>query len=62
MKRSGTGPKLGQSGAQADQRLDVLMHILQLTNPYQSKAEALEECRSILQTLELDRSWGDYAL
>jgi hypothetical protein len=38
------------------------MHTLELANRYQTIAEALEECSSALQTLELDRYLGDYAL
>jgi hypothetical protein len=54
--------RVRQSGALADEKLDVLMHTLQLANRYQSTVEALEECSSILQTLELNRYMGDYAL
>jgi uncharacterized membrane protein YccC len=45
-----------------DQKLDVVMHSLELANRYQAIAEALEECSSALQTLELERYLGDYAL
>ena len=54
--------RVRESGVLADEKLDVLMHTLQLANRYQSTAEALEECSSILQTLELDRYVGDFAL
>jgi hypothetical protein len=46
----------------ADQKLDVVMQTLDLANRYQAIAEALEECSSALQTLQLDRYLGDYAL
>jgi hypothetical protein len=46
----------------ADQKLDVVMHTLELANRYQAIAEALEECSGALQTLELERYLGDYAL
>jgi hypothetical protein len=50
------------SGLLADQKLDVVMHALELANRYQAIAEALEECSSALQTLQLERYLGDYAL
>jgi hypothetical protein len=46
----------------ADQKLNVVMHTLELANRYQAIAEALEECSGALQTLELERYLGDYAL
>jgi uncharacterized membrane protein YccC len=46
----------------SDQQLDVLIHTLDLVNRYQAIAEGLEECSSAIQTLELERYLGDYAL
>jgi hypothetical protein len=46
----------------ADQKLDVVIHTLDLANRYQAIAETLEECSSALQTLQLERYLGDYAL
>ena len=54
--------KIRQSGLLTDQKLDVVMHTLDLANRYQAIAEALEECSSALQTLQLERYLGDYAL
>jgi uncharacterized membrane protein YccC len=54
--------KIRESGLLADQKLDVVMQTLDLANRYQAIAEALEECSSALQTLQLDRYLGDYAL
>jgi uncharacterized membrane protein YccC len=54
--------KIRQSGLLTDQKLDVVMHTLDLVNRYQAIAEALEECSSALQTLQLERYLGDYAL
>jgi uncharacterized membrane protein YccC len=54
--------KIRDSGLLVDQKLDVVTHTLELANRYQAIAEALEECSSALQTLELERYLGDYAL
>ena len=54
--------RLRDSGLLADQKLDVVTHALELANRYQAIAEALEECSSALQTLQLERYLGDYAL
>jgi len=54
--------RIRDSGLFADQKLDVVIHTLDLANRYQAIAEALEECSSALQTLQLERYLGDYAL
>jgi hypothetical protein len=54
--------KIRDSRLLAGEKLDVLAHTLELANRYQAIAEALEECSSALQTLELARYLGDYAL
>jgi uncharacterized membrane protein YccC len=54
--------RIRESRILADQKLEVVMHMLELANRYQSMAEALEECGAIIQTLKLDRYLGDYAL
>jgi uncharacterized membrane protein YccC len=46
----------------AEQKFEVVLSLLELVNRYQSTAEALEACSSILQTLQLDQYAGDYAL
>ncbi len=54
--------RVRDGGQLADQKLDVLIRLLELVNRYQSTAEALEECSSVFQTLQLNRYMGDYAL
>ena len=54
--------KIRSSRIFAEQKLEVLMPTLQMVNRYQSTAEALEECSGIIQTLQLDRYVGDFAL
>ena len=39
-----------------------LTQLMELANRYQSTAEALERCSSIMRTLKLERYMGDYAL
>jgi hypothetical protein len=46
----------------AAEKLDVLMHTLELVNRYQAVAEGLEECSSAIQSLQLHRYVGDFAL
>jgi len=54
--------RIRERGQLADQELDVLIHLLELVNRYQSTADALEECSTVIQTLQLNRYMGDYAL
>jgi hypothetical protein len=62
--RSGGTGDLGifQRKVLAEQKFEVVLSLLELVNRYQSTAEALEACSSILQTLQLDQYAGDYAL
>jgi uncharacterized membrane protein YccC len=46
----------------ADQKLEVPLQMLDLANRYQAIGEALEECGRLVQTLEIQRYLGDYAL
>jgi uncharacterized membrane protein YccC len=46
----------------ADHELEVSLQMLDLANRYYGTADALEECRGQLRTLEIRRYWGDYAL
>jgi uncharacterized membrane protein YccC len=51
-----------ESGALAKEDLSGLFRSLEIVNRYQSIADALEECRSIIQALQLHRYVGDYRL
>ena len=46
----------------SQQDLDAIRHIMEITNRYQSMADALEECSSVMQSLKLHRYTGDCAL
>ena len=61
-KLDGALERIRESRILADQKLEVVMRMLELANRYQSMAEALEECGNIIRTLKLDRYLGDYAL
>jgi hypothetical protein len=61
-KLDGALERIRESRILADQKLEVVMRMLELANRYQSMAEALKECGKIIQTLKLDRYLGDYAL
>jgi hypothetical protein len=54
--------KVRDSRLLAAEKLDVLMHTLELVNRYQAVAEGLEECSSAIQSLQLHRYVGDFAL
>jgi len=53
---------LRESGALAREDLSDLFRNLEIVNRYRSVADALEECSSIIRTLELHRYVGDYRL
>ena len=53
--------KVRDSRLLAAEKLDVVMHTLELANRYQAVAEGLEECSSAIQTLQLHRYLGDFA-
>jgi uncharacterized membrane protein YccC len=54
--------KVRDSRVLAAEKLDVVMHTLELVNRYQAVAEGLEECSSAIQSLQLHRYVGDFAL
>jgi hypothetical protein len=53
---------LRESGELAKEDLSDLFQSLEIVNRHQSIADALEECRSIIQTLQLHCYVGDYRL
>ena len=53
---------LRESGALVKEDLSGLFRSVEIVNRYRSIADALEECRSIIQTLQLHRYVGDYRL
>ena len=53
---------LRESGALVREGLSGLFRSVEIVNRYRSIADALEECRSIIQTLQLHRYVGDYRL
>jgi outer membrane murein-binding lipoprotein Lpp/aryl carrier-like protein len=44
------------------QGLGASVQVLDLVNRYHATGDALEVCRQLVRTLEIDRYWGDYAL
>jgi hypothetical protein len=54
--------KVRDSRLLAAEKLEVVMHTLELVNRYQAVAEGLEECSSAIQSLQLHRYVGDFAL
>jgi hypothetical protein len=54
--------KFRDGGMLAAEKFDVLLHTLELVNRYQAVAEGLEECSNAIQTLQLHRYVGDFAL
>ena len=54
--------KTRDTGLLIQQDLDGIRQILEITNRYQSMADALEECSSVMQSLKLHRYTGDCAL
>ena len=54
--------KVRDSRVLAAEKFDVLLHTLELVNRYQAVAEGLEECSSAIQSLQLHRYVGDFAL
>ena len=54
--------KTRDTGLLIQQDLDGIRHILEITNRYQSMADALEECSSVMRSLKLHRYTGDCAL
>ncbi len=54
--------RLRDSRVLAAEKLDVLINSLELVNRYQAIAEGLEECSRVIQTLQLHRYVGDFAL
>jgi hypothetical protein len=63
LTRFGAGlERIRATGVFADQNLEVMMHTLETVNRYQSIGESLEEGSRVMQTLELNRYKGDYAL
>jgi hypothetical protein len=54
--------KTRDTGLLSQQDLDRIRHIMEITNRYQSMADALEECSSVMQSLKLHRYTGDCAL
>jgi uncharacterized membrane protein YccC len=61
-KLAETMRRLRESGALVKQDLSELFRTVEIVNRYRSIADALEECSSIVQTLELHRYVGDYHL
>jgi hypothetical protein len=53
---------LRESGAWVSEDLSDLFRNLEIVNRHRSIADALEECRSIIQALQLHRYVGDYRL
>jgi hypothetical protein len=54
--------QIRQSGILAGQNLEADVQMLDLVDRYHATGEALEECGRTVQTLEIQRYWGDYAL
>jgi uncharacterized membrane protein YccC len=54
--------KTRDTGLLSQQDLDGVRHIIEITNRYQSMADALEECSGVMQSLQLHRYTGDCAL
>ncbi len=50
------------SGMLAASKLEIPLQMLDLANRYRAISETLEECGRIIQSLELELYWGDYAL
>ena len=42
--------------------MEAALRTLDLVDRYHATGEALEECGRLIQTLEIQRYWGDYAL
>jgi uncharacterized membrane protein YccC len=54
--------EIRKSGVLSEQTLEVVISVQALANRYQAVAEALADCGSVLQTLQLQRYMGDFAL
>ena len=54
--------KVRDGGVLAAEKFDVLLRTLELVNRYQAVAEGFEECSNAIQTLQLHRYVGDFAL
>lgn len=53
--------QIRQSGTLAGQ-LEASVRMLDLVDRYYATGEALEECARLVQTLQIQRYWGDFAL
>ena len=54
--------QLCDRGVLADQTLEASLQVLGLIDRYHAVGDSLSECGRLLQTLELQRYWGDYFL
>jgi uncharacterized membrane protein YccC len=54
--------RIRQEHILAAENLDAPVYLLELVSRYQLIGENLEECAGLIQSLEIHRYWGDYAL
>jgi hypothetical protein len=51
-----------QENILAAESLDAPIRLLELVSRYEQIGEGLQECAGLIQSLEIHRYWGDYAL
>ena len=54
--------KIAESRILSSQSLEAPVRMLDIVDRYHATGEALEECGRLVQTLEIQRYWGDFAL